>query len=170
MNFLDNITKHYLRESKQGFGAAILGGILLIAAFVLFKFAQPFTILRGLLMPFTVGGLVFTIGGSVHGFKIRRAMVKGSALYRMDERAFLEKEIISVERTHRSWRRVFTIWSIITLVGTGLLFTAKQKNLTGVALGTIIVGIMGFMEETSSKSFNEKYYQLVINESQNNRG
>jgi hypothetical protein len=164
MDLLESYSKHYRRESRQGFGAAILGGILLIAAFIIFKSAYPQTVQRGLFMPFLAGGLVFGIGGSVHGFKVRKSMAKGISLYRMDKRSFLNMETINVERTHRSWRRVFGIWTAVALVGTVLVFGAKKKNMTGVAFGTLIVSLAGFLEETNSRSFNEKYYQLMTDE------
>jgi hypothetical protein len=165
MDLLEIYSKHYRRESRQGFGAAIVGGILLIAALIIFKSAYPQTVQRGLFMPLLAGGLVFGIGGSVHGFKVRKSMAKGISLYRMDKRSLLHMEIVNAERIHRSWRRVFGIWTAVALAGTVLVFTAKKKNMTGVALGILIVSLAGFLEETNSRSFNERYYQLVTEES-----
>jgi hypothetical protein len=166
MDFSDSISQHYRREYRQGYGAAILGGLLLITAFIILKTSHPLTIPRGLFMPFTVGGLIFAIGGSVHGFKVRKSLAKGLALYRMDKKSFMDAEVVNVEKTHRSWRRVFGIWTAVALAGVVLLFTAKKQNHTGVALGMVVVSIAGFLEEINSRSFNERYYQLVLDESQ----
>lgn len=164
MNFLDHILKHYLRESDQGIGAAIFGGILLIGAALLWKFAIPATFLKGLTIPFLIVGLIMGIGGGLNTRTAKKNMKEGSELYQKDQKAFFDKETVHVEKVHKSWRRVFGIWSLVTLAGLTLLFTAKKSYGFGVAAGLIIVSVAGHIEETISKRFNEKYYHEVLDE------
>lgn len=164
MDFLDRIVRHYLRESQQGLGAAILGGILLIAVLLLFNFAQPASLLRGLTIPFLVIGLVMGLGGGVDGYRARRAVSERSGLFKENRKVFFDQETVTVEKVHRSWRRVFIIWSVVSVAGIVLFFSARRSYGIGVAIGLILGSIAGHIEEVISRSFNERYYQQVMNE------
>lgn len=163
MNFLDTIIHHYVRESQQGLGAAIFGGLLLIAAILLFRFTHPLSFLRGFTLPFLLIGLVMGLGGSVDEFLASRAVAASTASYKKDRKAFFEQESIKVQKTHRSWRRIILTWSLITVTGIALLFNSGKSYWTGVAIGTILVSMAGHVEEAISRNFNEKYYHQVMN-------
>ena len=165
MDFLDTIINHYIRESQQGMGAAIFGGLLLIAAILLFRFAHPLSFLRGLTIPFLLIGLVMGLGGSVDSYLARKAVSESTVLYKKDRKAFWDQESIKVQKTHRSWRRIILVWSLISVTGIALLFSAGKSYWTGVAIGTILVSVAGHVEEAISRNFNEKYYQKVMSAS-----
>ena len=164
MDFLNTIIKHYLRESQQGLGAAIFGGLLLIAAILLFRFAHPLSFLRGMTIPFLLIGLVMGLGGSVDSYLARRSVSESTMLYQKDRKAFLDQESIKVQKTHRSWRKIILFWSLISVTGIALLFSAGKSYRAGVAIGTILVSIAGHVEEAISRNFNEKYYHQVMDE------
>lgn len=161
-HFLDHIVKHYLRESQQGFGSALFGGILLIGALLFFRFAPALSFGRGLMLPFLVIGLIMGLGGFADGYGARRAMSRKAELYNRDPHAFFSQEVPQVERTHKGWKRIRIIWGAISLLGVVLLITVRKQYWLGVALGTLILSIAGHIEEAISKNFNERYYQEVL--------
>jgi hypothetical protein len=160
-DFLDKIIHHYLRESHQGLGAAIFGGLLLIGALLLFQFARPQSFLRGLALPFLFIGLVMGIGGSLDNYQARKSLSEKTALFQQDQKTFFTQEIQQVKKTHRSWRRIFIIWSVLAVAGIAMLFGFRKSYWTGVAIGTILVSMAGHVEEAISRNFNEKYYHEV---------
>jgi hypothetical protein len=165
IDFLGKIIDHYLRESHQGLGAALFGGILLIAALLLFRFASPMSFFRGLTIPFLVIGLVMGLGGSIDGATARRAIPERTTLFKKDRKAFFDQETVRVQKTHRSWRRIFLFWSVLTITGIALLLGARKSYWTGVAIGAIAVSLAGHIEESISRNFNENYYHQVLGES-----
>ena len=167
MNFLDTVIKHYIRESQQGLGAAIFGGLLLIAAILLFRLANPLSFFRGLTIPFLLIGLLMGLGGSVDGYMARRSISESTALFKKDRKVFFDQETIRVQKTHRSWRRIILFWSLISVTGIALFFSAGKTYWAGVAIGTILVSMAGHIEEAISRNFNEKYYHQVMDESKN---
>jgi hypothetical protein len=166
-DFLNTIINHYIRESQQGFGAAIFGGLLLIAAILLFRFANPLSFLRGFTIPFLLIGLLMGLGGSIDGYMARRAIPESTALFKKDRKAFFDHETTKVQKTHRSWRSIIRFWSLISVTGIALFFSAGKSYWTGVAIGTILVSMAGHIEEAISRKFNEKYYHQVMDASKN---
>ncbi|ANI89451.1 hypothetical protein A9P82_09175 [Arachidicoccus ginsenosidimutans] len=167
-HFVENILKHYIRESQQGYGSTIFGVILLIAAILLFKFAAPLSLLKGLAIPSFLIGLIMGLGGVTDGHFARKSITEQISLYENNREAFFNQEVPKVEKIHKSWKDIRIIWSVITLTGITLLFAAKKDYLKGVALGTIILSLAGHTEEAISKNFNEKYYKEVLEEAVKN--
>lgn len=166
MDFLDKIIQHYLRESHQGLGAAIFGGLLLIGALLLFRFARPSSLLRGFTLPFLLIGIIMGLGGSLDSYHARQSIAQKTALFEKDKKAFFTQETQQVQKTHRSWKRIFITWSIFTVSGIVMLLGIRKSYWTGVAIGTILVSMAGHVEEAISKNFNEKYYHQVMEETQ----
>ncbi|GHT80835.1 hypothetical protein FACS189467_3840 [Bacteroidia bacterium] len=164
MNFIETILKYYVRESWQGFGSAIFGSIVIAAAILLFKFANPLSWFRGLTIPFLLVGLIMGLGGLGDGIISRRAIPEKVALFEQDQSAFFSQEVTKVEKTHQSWRGIKIFWSIMTAAGVVLLFVVKKEYWIGVAVGTIVLSIAGHIEEAISKNFNERYYEAVLAE------
>jgi len=168
MNFIDVITKYYLREAQQGFGAALFGGILLIAAILLFRFANPLSFLKGLTIPLLLVGLVMGLGGSIDGYMARRNGAEKVTLFKKNRKAFFNQEVVKVEKAHRSWRGIIIGWGVLTVTGVALLLGVQKSYWTGVAIGTIVLSMAGQAEEAISKRFNERYYYQVLAEAKSN--
>ncbi|MBB6111945.1 hypothetical protein [Mucilaginibacter lappiensis] len=162
MDFIQKILQYYHTESRHGFTGAALGVFLLIAGLVLWRFAKPLSLLKGLSLPFLVIGLVMGIGGFGDGYVTRKALPQKLRLYQENKQAFFKEEVSKVERTHHSWLRIRIVWSVLTLAGVLLLFTVKKSYWLGVGLGTLLMGITGNAEEAISMRFNERYYREVL--------
>lgn len=165
MDFIKNILWYYGRESQQGFFSSTFGVLLLIAAVLLFKFANPLSILKGFTLPFLLIGLLMGLGGFADGYSSQKAGPEKIRLFKENPREFFKQEVVKVEATHRSWKGVRIFWSIITLAGAGLLFFVKKDYWVGVAIGTLILSAAGHIEEAISKKFNDRYYQQVLDAS-----
>ncbi len=162
LDFIENILRYYHTESRHGYIGAGVGALLLVSALLLWKFANPLSLFKGLSLPFLIIGLIMGIGGSLDGYTTRRALPGKMSLYREDQQAFFKEEVPKVERTHRSWFGIRIFWSVITVAGVALLFTVKKNYWIGVGLGTLLLGAMGHIEEAVSFKFNEKYRQEVL--------
>ncbi|MDR1983973.1 MAG: hypothetical protein LBQ28_04020 [Prevotellaceae bacterium] len=92
-----------------GFGSAIFGVIVIVAAILLFKFANPASWLKSLAIPFMLVWLIMGIGGSADGYISRKSIPEKVSLFEKDQKDFFSKEIVKVEKTHNSWQgiRVF---------------------------------------------------------------
>jgi hypothetical protein len=165
MDFAETILWYYVRESKQGFGSAIFGVILISTAFALFKFASPLSLIKGLAIPSLVIGLLMGIGGLADGYISRKSIPEKIGLFKSDRKEFFKQEVPKVEKTHQSWRDIRIFWGIFTLIGVVLFFAVKRDYWTGVAIGTFVLSLAGHTEEAISKNFNEQYYEAVLSES-----
>jgi hypothetical protein len=162
MDLLQHIIAYYTRESHQGFSGAVFGGLLLVAAVLLGKFATPLSLLKGLTIPFLIFGLMVGIAGFGDGYLSRKALPQKMNLYQQDKQAFFKQEGPKVERTHQSWLGIRIFWTVVTIAGIALLFTVKKNYWIGVGLGTLLLGFSGNIEEAISMKFNEKYYHQVL--------
>jgi hypothetical protein len=162
MNFLRNVITYYTRESYQGFGSSVFGGLLLIATILLWKLASPLSLLKGLTIPFFVFGLLFGIAGFGDGYASQKALPAKINLYNKEKLEFFKQEAPKVEATHQSWLRIRILWTVVAIAGIALLFTVKKNYWIGVGLGALLMGITGHIEEAISMKFNKKYYHQVI--------
>jgi UDP-N-acetylmuramyl pentapeptide phosphotransferase/UDP-N-acetylglucosamine-1-phosphate transferase len=165
MDFLENIViGYYIRESHQGFGAALFGGLLLIIAVLLFRSAPPRSLAKGLTLPLLLVGLIMGLGGLADGYSSRSAIPRKIELFRKSPKAFFDREVPQVERTHNAWFMIRIIWGTFTVLGIGLLCFVRKEYWMGVGLGLLILSIGGHVEEAISKNFNERYYLDVVAE------
>jgi hypothetical protein len=134
----------------------------LVAVFLLLRIAHPLTWLRGLSIPFLIGGLIFGIGGAINGRITQKVQPGKVQLYKQDRQAFFKEEVPKVERTHRSWFGIRLFWSLMAVAGLALLFSVKKDFWMGVGLGTILISLMGHVEEAISMKRNESYYRQVL--------
>jgi hypothetical protein len=169
MDFIQKILQYYHTESRHGFTAAAIGILLLISSVLLWRFARPLSLLKGLSLPFLLIGLLMGIGGLGDGYVTRKALPEKLRLYNENKSAFFKEEVPKVERTHRSWPGIRKFWGIVTatgailsLAGAVLLFTMKKSYWIGVGLGALLMGILGNIEEAISMRFNERYYREVL--------
>lgn len=162
MGFVKEILWYYHSEARHGYTGAVVGLIFLIAVVLLIKLTNPLAWLRGLAIPFFIGGLIFGIGGTMDGRVTQKALPEKVGLYRQDPRTFFKEEVPKVERTHRSWFGIRLFWSIITITGLTLLLTLRKNFWLGVGLGALLLGIIGHVEEAISMKRNERYYREVL--------
>lgn len=168
MDFTEHIITYYNTESRHGFAGGMLSGIILLTTAILFWwFSNPQTIFKGLAVILFVGGLIFGFGGFFAGHSAKKALPEKTQLYQTDKQNFLEKEIEKVESIHKSWTGIKILWSAFILLGLILIFTTAKPFWTGIAIGAMIVGTLGHIEETVSMRHNEKYRTQVLQEKAN---
>lgn len=163
MDFIDQLIRYYESEYKAGyFIGAVVGGVLLTAAILLFKFANPLSLLKGLALPLLFAGIFMGIGGAGSGYYTRQSYAEKLKLYHKDKQAFFKQEVSKTEATHRSWFGIRVWWSIVAGAGVLLMLAAKKNYLMGVGLGLLLFGIIGHIEEAISFRRNERYYKAVL--------
>jgi hypothetical protein len=136
--------------------------LLLISGLLLWRFAKPLSLLKGLSPPLLIIGLLMSIGGFGDGYVTRKALPQKLHLYQQNKPAFFKEEVPKVERTHRSWFGIRVFWGVLAFAGAILLFTMKKSYWMGVGLGALLMGIAGNIEEAISMRFNERYYREVL--------
>ena len=163
MDFIDQLIRYYESEYKAGyFIGAVVGGVLLTAAILLFKFANPLSLLKGLTFPLLFAGIFMGIGGGGSAYYTQRSYAEKLKLYHKDKQAFFKQEVPKTEATHRSWFGIRVWWSIVAGAGLLLMLAAKRNYLMGVGLGLLLFGIIGHIEEAISFRRNERYYKAVL--------
>ncbi|WP_293305043.1 hypothetical protein [Pedobacter sp. UBA5917] len=163
MDFFDKMTAYYQGES--GYGGLMIGAgglLLLLLAVLAWKFANPFSFLKGLTIPLMIGGLFLGIAGSASGYFTRKSFAEKLKTYRYDRKAFFKEEVTKVEKIHKSWFGVRIGWTVVVLGGLMMLLLAKRNFLMGVGLGILIFGLLGHLVEAFSFIRNEKYHDIVI--------
>ncbi|OKS88759.1 hypothetical protein [Mucilaginibacter polytrichastri] len=168
MNLLESIIHYYNGEVRHGFYGALLGGLLLIAGALLWKWAGPLSLLKGLSWPMVLIGLLVGIGGAASSFVTRKAIPARVEQYRKDPATFLEQESVKVEKTHKSWSGIRLFWGILSFGGLILSLTIGRPFWLGVGLGTLASGILLSVFEHYSMKFNEQYYQQVTTAASSN--
>jgi uncharacterized protein with PQ loop repeat len=165
MDFTEHIITYYSTESKHGFAGGLVSGIVLIVtAISLWRFSNPQSILKGLAVILFLGGLIFSFGGYYAGSTAKKALSEKTQLYKTDKQKFIEREVEKVESVHKSWTGIKIFWSAFILLGLVLIFTATKSFWSGIALGALIIGTIGHIEETISMQHNEKYRNEVLKE------
>lgn len=163
MDFIDQLIRYYESEYKAGyFIGGVVGGVLLIAAILLFKFANPLSLLKGMAFPLLFAGIFMGIGGGVSARYTQRSYAEKLKLYHKDKQAFFKEEVPKAEATHRSWFGIRVFWSIIAGAGVLLMLAAKKNYLMGVGLGLLLFGVVGHIEEAISFRRNERYHKAVL--------
>lgn len=165
MDFTEHIITYYSTESKHGFAGGLVSGIILLIIAILFWwFSNPSSIFKGLAVIFFVGGLIFSVGGYYAGSTAQKVLPEKTQLYQTNKQEFLEKEVAKVEGIYKSWTGIKIFWTAFIILGLILFFTTSQSFWTGVAIGALIVGTIGHIEETVSFQHNEKYRKEVLKE------
>jgi hypothetical protein len=165
MDFTEHIITYYSTESKHGFAGGLVSGIILILTAIFFwYFSNPSSIFKGLSVILFLGGFIFGFGGYYAGSTAKKALSEKTQLYQTDKQEFIEKEIAKVEGIHKSWTGIKIFWSAFIVLGLILIFTTAKPFWTGIAIGAMIVGTIGHIEETVSFRHNEKYRKEVLKE------
>jgi hypothetical protein len=161
MNLLQSIISYYQGEARHGFWGAVIGGLLLIGGFVLWKWASPLSLFKGLSVPMFLFGLLVGIGGGADSFYTSKLTPGKIALYQKDSTAFLQQEKIKVEKTHRGWHGIRIFWSLLGLGGVLLSFLIRKPFWIGGGLGMLALAIIISLFELYSMRFNERYYHAI---------
>jgi short-subunit dehydrogenase len=161
MDLLQIIVSYYQGETRHGFWAAVLGGLLLIGGMILLKWASPLSLLKGLSAPMLLFGLLVGIGGGADSFYTRKITPGKITLYQKDSTDFLKKEKIKVEKTHRGWRGIRIFWALLGVGGLLLSFLITKPLWIGAGLGTLALAIIISLLELYSMRFNEQYYRAI---------
>lgn len=165
MNFTEHITQYYQTEARHGLVTSLITGIVLItSSFFLWRFSNPSTILRGTALITLIGGLIFSVGGFIDGYKSKKALPQKVQQYETNRINFLDTEVPKVEHIHKSWVRTRIFWSLVVATGLVILFTGNKTFRIGMGIGALIVGTIGHIEETISFQHNEKYRKEVLQE------
>jgi len=165
MDFTEHIITYYSTESKHGFAGGLVSGIvLLILAILFWWFSNPSSIIKGLAVILFVGGLIFSVGGYYAGSTAKKALPEKTQLYQTDKQEFIEKEVAKVEGIHKSWTGIKIFWTAFIVLGLILIFTTAKSLWIGIAIGSLIIGTIGHIEETVSFQHNEKYRKEVLKE------
>jgi hypothetical protein len=161
MNLLETIINYYHGEAKHGFWMAVIGGLLLIGSFMLWKWAAPLSLLKGFSVPMLLFGLLVGVGGAADGVYTRKATPAKIALYQKDSTTFLKQEKVKTEKTHRGWHGIRILWGVLGLSGLILSLFIRQSFWIGAGLGTVALTILISVFEFYSMRFNERYYHAI---------
>ncbi len=162
MEFIQHITTYYQTEARHGLLTASTSGIVLtLAAIPKRIIAAPSSIPKGMAVPFLIGGLIFLLGGSIAGYNARKAIAEKTELYESEPKVFIISEYEKVEKIHQSWPTIRVFWSLFIVSGLVLLFSTTNSFWVGMALGFLIIGTTGHIEEAVSYLHNEKYRKEV---------
>jgi uncharacterized protein (DUF58 family) len=165
MEYVNNIVWYYSTESKHAyFMGAGSGVILLLAAIIIITLLAPSPILKGLALALLIGGLMFFTGGFFAGRSSQKSLQPKVESYNKDQKRFITEEYIKVEKTHKGWLPIRIFWSLVIALGVALLLFTSLSFWVGVAMGALIVGTLGHVEEAISYQHNEKYRKEVHKE------
>ncbi|HWY35888.1 MAG TPA: hypothetical protein VNX68_14695 [Nitrosopumilaceae archaeon] len=165
MDFVKNIIWYYSAETRQGYLVGSISGIVLVtAAIILWMVAAPSTILKGLAIMILLGGLIFLFGGYFAGRGAQKSKTEKVEQYNKYQKAFINEEYDKVEKIHKQWMPIRVFWSLFLVVGISLLLFTTSAFWVGIALGALIVGTLGHIEEVISFQHNEKYRKEVTKE------
>lgn len=165
MNFTDHIIEYYNTESRHGFTAGLISGLVLVIAGILFRWlsSSP-SIAQGLSIMLLIGGTIFSVGGYNAGSTTQRALPEKIQFYQTNKWAFLEKEVVKVESIHKAWTGIRIFWTAFIVLGLILIFSMTKPFWIGIAIGALLVGTIGHIEEVVSFQHNEKYRHEVRKE------
>ena len=161
MNLLETIINYYHGEAKHGFWMAVIGGLLLIGSFLLWKWAAPLSLLKGFSVPMLLFGLLIGVGGAADGVYTRKATPAKIALYQKDSTTFFKQEKVKTEKTHRGWPGIRRFWGILGLSGLVLSLFFRKPFWIGAGIGTVVLAIFLSLFEFYSMRFNEQYYHTI---------
>lgn len=170
MDFLKSLVYYYNSEYKAGyFIGSVIAGLLLLIAFLLWKFASPFSLIKGLAIPLLIAGVFMGIGGSLSGYFTQKSYPEKVKLYQQDKHNFFKQEVAKVQRTHKSWFGIRLWWTIVAIAGLSIAVSAKKDYTIGLGLGILFFGLLGHLEEAISYHRNETYKDAVIKAAEKNK-
>jgi len=167
MDFIETITWYYNAEARHGLITSVITGIIFLAAGILvWWFSDPSTVFRGLVFPLVLGGLIFSIGGTIAGINAQKSLTAKVESYKANPSEFIESEFVKVENINKSWLGIRIFWSMFLLLGIIILFVTHKNIWVGIGLGSLILGTLGHIEESISYKHNEKY-RLEVHQEKN---
>lgn len=165
MDFSEHIITYYNAESRHSFVNGMATGIVMLLVAILFwSFSDTLSLKKGLAVVLFFGGVLASSGGYFSGSSARKGLPEKIQLYQHDKRQFFEKEWAKVEAIHKAWTRIKLFWTAFIVLGLVLIFIPVNPFWTGIAIGSLILGTIGHIEEIQSMKHNEWYYNQVLKE------
>jgi membrane protein YdbS with pleckstrin-like domain len=163
MEFIDNIATYYTTESRHGFyTSAITDIILFVLSILLFYVSQPASLLKGVAITVAIGSLVFIVGCYLAGNSAKTSLPHKIQSFNQNTIEFIKSEHKKVEEIDKNWTAIRIFWSVFLAVGIIIFFITSKPIWWGVAIGLLIFGTVGHIEEAISYQHNEKY-RLQVN-------
>lgn|GEM_PF-2188580 len=167
--------EHYYTSEKAATSIYILfaGLILLCGTIALWRWGLPSSVAKGMLWP--IGILtVLTLGSGIIGtFQLAQEVhpsVPKVSEYRQEPEKFLQNEVNRVEEIRKGWVWWRLLWTLFLLVAIGMIFVQPSNLRLGIAIGLMIIGIMGHLGEAFSYERNESYALKIIQAMEGNGG
>lgn len=168
MDFSENITWYYTAESKHALiNSTAMGSIVLLIGFALIIAYNSSELARGISIALIIGSLIFILGGYFSGSATKKSMPQKIEEYQSNPKNFINNEFQNVERIHNNWFGIRIFWTMFLLVAVAMLFLVTKPFWSGIAVGILIIGTLGQIEEVISYQHNEKYRLEVQQERDN---
>lgn len=74
----------------------------------------------------------------------------------------MKAELQTVEDVHKNWAEIRVFWTAFLISGVTTIFLTSKPIWSGIAIGLLITGTIGHIEEVISYQHNKKY-RLQIN-------
>ena len=166
MNFVEQIATYYQTEANHGLVTSLTtGAVMIIAALLLWFMSAHWSIQKGVAIVLVLCGLIFFVGGALAGKMAKNNLPQKVELYQADRQAFLTEEVEKVEKIHKQWLPIKLFWAVLIVAGIAIILASAKPFLTGVAIGLLIAGTIGLIEETISFQHNKRYRMQVLENS-----
>jgi hypothetical protein len=170
MEFTEQISTYYNAESRHAFVNGMFTGIaMLIFATFLWFYSSNYSINKGIAVVLCLGGILASLGGYFAGTNARQSLPEKLELYKTDKQNFFKTETEKVTKIHNDWVRIKVFWTLFLVIGIILIFTSASPFWSGIAIGCLLLGTVGHIEEVQSMKHNEKYYNQILQQATTNK-
>jgi len=124
-------------EINQGKILIIIGVISLIVSVFIFKGTNE--ILRGMLIPLGLLGIMFLGYGVFQAFGKESHLTKVTESYKENTQNTIQKEYEFAQKGDKSFTRLKPIWALLIVVSVALYFIVSKDYFKGLAIGLMVL-------------------------------
>lgn len=161
MEFIEPMLVYFRGEKAIAYYSIPVGILMLILAFLIWKVHWSNHLLQGLFYPLVIIGLA-AIGLGI-GIKVKseKDIVRLTSAYEVNQQETLAEESKRMEKVNANWIRIKAVWAILLVIGVLIIFLVNRDMWTGVALGLLLFGTLGFVVDTIAEKRAVIYAQEV---------
>lgn len=157
MELHEAIDLYFRGEKATGIGGAVIGAVLLAAAFAVYRMhAGGFG--AALAIPLVLLGLAAVVGGSVLAGKTGPQV---AALHASIDGEGLSAERARMERVNANWPRFKIAWTTLSLTALLLLWAVRRDWAQGLGLALLLVGCLGFFVDVFAERRAHVYTDVL---------
>lgn len=167
MPFLEYMPQYFAGEKAIGYYAIPIGLVTICIAASIYWFYWSNHLARGLFYPLLLVGLVAVgVGGGMY-VKSQGDIVRLTIAHEARPLETVQAEVERMAKVNANWMHLKAVWTVLILVGMGVVFGVKHETWEGVALGLLLIGALGFVVDHTAERRALIYAQQLQVSAQN---